>query len=249
MNKYLACVVFVLFSSCSGLLMNEMQRSNTDPSIAVLKAESFILPNQIFLSWEADSNADFYILYKSDIPTFSSARKIYYGKNCNYIDKSGMNDTFYFYWLSKVRGDKVFDVSKETIAVLSDKYRDLLEPNDEPALATELKANLSANSYYYLYGMNRYFVDEDWYYITLASRQTLSFTLTASPGSSGNYLFMQENDVEKVITTAPVSISNLSLETKTIRFRIRPEMITWISANKGSVFKSYDLSIKMIAYN
>ncbi len=257
MNKKLiitgSVVVFLLlFSSCTGGLLADMERISSDPVVAVPGVVSFVDELTIEISWDSDPGADRYVLYKAEDAVSPVYEIFYQGSDLCVTDTDVTGEHRYLYTLGKLRGRELFGPSDPVMGVGSSVIRDSLEENDTKDSATALVWDLDANLYYYRSNDGEVSQDYDWYSISVPPRRRAMIIVTQDGLGSGadswmNY-YLEGHSTETIVNSNAISIGNYSYAEETFYFLISPnssEFIANPSLGGGSLI-NYRISLNSI---
>lgn len=254
MKKFILITSVLFFTlSCSSGLYNEISRLIGDPQISTPNVVSFSEVSTIDISWDYDSLADEYILYRALDNGVLNFTEIYRGSDTEYTDTDGNEGDIYHYSLSKSRGSKEFDLSSSVLGVMSQTQRDELESNDTKATATLLTFDLTSNMYGFQDTNGSQLIDEDWFYIKIPPRRTAFVVITQlAPVPAGGtdthfYYYLEGNPIATVVNNSEIQISNYLFEEEDVYFKIFPNPAKYFpNPVSGGTIVSYKISLKKI---
>ena len=218
--------------SCSEGLLSDMLRVNTDPVVELPSVVSFEKEETIEISWNADSGADEYILFRAEDALLPVYEIIYQGTGLSLTDTDITGEHRYLYTLGKVRGTLLFGPSDPILGVGSNVIQDNLEENNVKEMAAKLVWDLDANLYFYRSNNGEEIEDYDWYFVTVPPRRKAMIIVTQSGIGSGADSWMEyylEGHVtETIVNSNAIPIENYSYEEKTFYFLISPNSSEFI---------------------
>ena len=218
--------------SCSEGLLSDMLRVNTDPVVELPSVVSFEKEETIEISWNADSGADEYILFRAEDALLPVYEIIYQGTGLSLTDTDITGEHRYLYTLGKVRGTLLFGPSDPILGVGSNVIQDKLEGNNVKEMAAKLVWDLDANLYFYRSNNGEEIEDYDWYFVTVPPRRKTMIIVTQSGIGSGADSWMEyylEGHVtETIVNSNAIPIENYSYEEKTFYFLISPNSSEFI---------------------
>ena len=220
-------------SSCGQGLLTDMSRSSGDPSVVAPTVQSLRAENQIQVGWQADSNADGYVLERAVDAGAPSWTTVYSGTGTTYADGNCADQERYLYRLTKTRGSASFGPSNVVLGVASATSQDGYEPNDSEESATALDYKKIANLYYYCStyqqgGAALSVQDRDWYAVTINPRMTAEIVVMESTLDAGatvtHITFHQKGLAPKEVDQGnPIDVVNSSYSPATFYFELYPD--------------------------
>ena len=250
-NRFYIFALLILFSGCYEGLLMDMQRTQRNPVVSPACAESFRETDMIAVSWEEDSGADEYLLYRSADTAVPSYKLVYRGTSLTFEDRDVKPDHRYLYTLAKTRGTKFFGPSDPVLGVVSGVVLDTNEPNGTKESAVKLVWDLQSNLYYYKSFSGEELLDTDWYMVSIPPRRKAVIVITQEDltGTDSWMSFSLEEHVPRtVISGNGISIENNTYEEKDFYFFIFPLSTKFINdpASGGGNFINYTLSLDQI---
>jgi|GEM_PF-5758369 len=200
---------------------------------------SFSTANNIIIEWDADPNADSYILYRDENHNGTYSDEVYSGSALSFSDNNVMNGQFYYYKLALVNSGTTYDKSEYAFGVASSKSADEYEENDDIGDSTILELNSinTANIYYYEDSQENILIDYDWYHVNVPANRDIPVFFEDFDGiNDGDIYFMIEG-------ASPVAVnefdgfllSNSSNEETQIKFKVHVDMTAFF--NKFGSYK------------
>jgi len=169
-------------TSCDSSYYSEINRAATDPVAAIPRVAPFAALDGIPVQWDADVNADSYILFRQALPN-GAVTQIYQGPDNTYkdtaLDATLLPDTIYRYSLAKVRGEKIFPTGNASFGAFDTlKVQDPNGPNDTPAQAIEFSTYQINDHLFYFTNATATITDIDWYYTTVPPGKSIQIKIT-----------------------------------------------------------------------
>lgn len=246
----LLLVIFSLMSiSCTNSISKLMLRNYSDPEDSIINIQSFKKAYTIYLDWEEDECADYYILNRAE--NMISAGKydfhpIYEGQLTHYEDTDLNPNQTYVYQLVKMRGKVDFKGTHYAYGVCSPIVQDEYEPNDNKENAIWLNMDCLCNTYYARFG-DAYIKDEDWFYIDLPARRQATISVDTQYGSQECLQWHLDTQTPSDISNGKVFfIENETNEPKRMYFNISINPI----GLRGFTSVNYTISLlEIVKYN
>lgn len=218
-NSYPISIVFLmiiltslLVTGCDTGFYKIIARSASEPQSAMPRVVSFNSLNGIAVSWDADTLADSFILYRRILPS-GPVVAVYEGSACSYFDSNVLIESIYQYTLCKVRGTKQFAAGTPAYGAFDDAHvKDLIKNNDSIETAVELSTyTIEDRLYCYSDAMGITLEDRDWFYMDVPSGWVAEIVLTyaaIAPGVIPAYLAVETNQFIPVSTGNTFKLQN-----------------------------------------
>jgi|GEM_PF-4292996 len=220
MNKkfLIMLLLLILTVSCNESLFEQIAERNITPKISKPTVISLETSLEIKVEWEKDEGADEYILYRNTTSDDENTDEVYEGNNLYYNDTDVNPDTFYYYWLAKRKGEKIFKKSDYVYGVTSTNFKDVFDNNGKnnntKSKATTYTETLQVNMYYYKDAYGNILEDTDWYIAPLKPGQVLTIRIDYTNNLTENDLYMNivNGQMNKAITSGDEFIINSTAE-------------------------------------
>ena len=224
-NKYLMllAVIFISLISCNNSIADYMLRNYEDPKDSTINIECFKTPYTIYLDWEEDECADYFVLRRAEITSVigdHNFREIYKGTDIQYVDTDLNVNKRYVYQLVKYRGHTPFTGTKFAYGVCSPMINDNYEPNNYKENATYLNMNCICNTFFAPFANNNT-TDEDWFYVELPGRRTAEIIVNVEDGiNSCLQWHLETQNPTQIVSGKHFFIHNESFDPTRIYFKI-----------------------------
>lgn len=229
-NYIILLVLVILTAGCSVDPYELLSRTADDPETTEPRVYSFETENQVRIAWDSDDAADSFVLYRDISSNGATEQVVYRGTDTQFIDQNVIDETKYYYRLSKVRGQREFPQSEFVLGVGSNVRQDIYENNDIIEKATFHENVTVANIYYYEGDSGFYLEDNDWYCVSINPRKLLSLTIDNFNNlSNGDIYFALIGSEPFTITAgAEIQISNYEYHEETYYFQITVNSVNFL---------------------
>ena len=245
------CTLLLLTISCTNGDFSELLRSYDDPFDETTAADCYTQSCTVKLSWSSDECADTFILMRAVDDGTENFRQIYSGTGTSYSDEFYLPDDQkrFIYRLDKTRGNRRFNGSECVCAVVSATLHDTHEPNNTIEKAIELEriinATMPCSQFNY---KGKSFGDEDWYYIRLKPLCTASILFIQAGNNNSvpecDFMYMEQGgEIKPLWHNDKFTVSNTSLVSRNIYFKIMPDMTKLFSGSAGTAVPAYTLQV------
>ncbi|MDC7220199.1 MAG: hypothetical protein PQJ59_09675 [Spirochaetales bacterium] len=227
MINRLSFVIFalLLLPGCTDGLLEDLSRENDNPNTDAPEVTSFVEAGLITISWEEDSCADEYALYRATDSSTPVYEQIYKGTDLSYEDTSIELESRYLYCLYKIRGTESFGPSDSVMGVAASTEMDSYESNDSYEEAVEYTSAINANLFYYnSYNKEHILMDKDYYSITVKPSMTGKYEIdvdNVTDGEQTNMIIQEKGENAAAVNDeGEITFKNDSAETVTFYFYV-----------------------------